>query len=362
MPFDDRRRRLRETFDTAEIDGLIVASETNVGYLTGFSGDASDLLLTRDRAIVVSDGRFTVQLAQECPDLEVVIRPIGQPLEEGVGSLAKSLGIRRLGFESHATTVADFDTLLAAAEGVELVPKKGQVERLRMIKDDSEVAALRGAIAVAERAFEDLRGWLRPGVSEKAAADFLESALRSHGAIDASFPPIVAVGPRAALPHARPSTGAILGENDLILVDWGARWAGYRSDLTRILTMGKVTPELDPVYRTVLEAQRLAIAAIRPGVEARSIDLAARSVIEAAGFGPRFNHSVGHGIGRDVHEAPVLRHVSETILESGMVVTVEPGAYFPEWGGVRIEDDVLVTASGSEMLSNLPKAPESLGL
>lgn len=361
MPFDDRRRRLRESFDAAGIEGLIVGSETNVGYLTGFTGDSSDLVLTPDRAIVISDGRFAVQLAQECPDLEVVIRPIGQQMAEGVGLLAKSLAVRRLGFESQSTTVAEFQALREAAEGVELVPKQGLVERLRMVKDEAEIAALRDAIAVAERAFLDLRGWLRPGVTEKAAADFLEAALRSRGATDASFPPIVAVGPRAALPHARPS-GAIVGENALILVDWGARRDGYRSDLTRVVTTGKVAAEFEHVYRTVLEAQGAAIAAIRPGVEARAVDGAARAVIEGAGFGPRFNHSVGHGIGRDVHEAPILRHVSETVLQPGMVVTVEPGAYFPEWGGVRIEDDVLVTAAGAEVLSTLAKSPDSLGL
>ncbi len=362
MPAADRRERLRATFDAAEVDGLVITSTTNVGYLSDFTGEDSALLLTRDRAILVSDGRFALQLAQECPDLDVLIRPIGQPLPEGVGGLAKSLGIGRLGFEGRATTVDDFDTLREASEGVELVPTKGLVERLRMIKDEAEIAAIREAVVMAERAFLDLRGWLRPGATEKAAADFLEAALRNHGASAASFAPIVAVGARAALPHARPTPGTIVGENGLILIDWGARGRAYQSDLTRVLTTGKVTREFETVYRTVLEAQRRAIAAIRPGVEARSIDAAAREVIAEAGFGDRFNHSVGHGIGRDVHEAPTLRHVSEMALEPGMVVTVEPGAYFPEWGGVRIEDDVLVTAEGAEVLSTLAKSPESTAL
>jgi Xaa-Pro aminopeptidase len=359
MPAEPRRRQLRQSLGAARIDGLIVASPTNVAYLTGFTGEDSVLLLTADRAIVVSDGRFTLQLGQECPDLETEVRAIGQPMSEVIGTLAKRLGVRRWGFESHATTVAEFDALRAAGEGLELVPRQGLVERLRMVKDEGEIAAIRGAVAIAERAFLDLRGWLRPGATEKAAADFLEAALRSHGASAASFAPIVAVGPRAALPHARPTADTRVERQGLVLVDWGARANGYASDLTRVMTTGKVTPEFEAVYGAVLEAQARAIAAIRPGAEARSIDLAARSVIEEAGFGAQFNHSVGHGIGRDVHEAPMLRHVSEAVLEPGMVVTIEPGAYFPEWGGVRIEDDVLVTAIGGEVLSTLPRSLES---
>ncbi len=362
MPSDSRRQRLRSAIESAELDGLIVSSPTNVAYLTGFTGEDSILLLTQERAVVVSDGRFSVQLAQECPDLEAEIRAIGKPLPEAVGELARFLGVRRWGFESQATTVAEFDKLREAAQGVELVPKQGLVERLRMIKDEGEIAAIREAVAIAERAFLDLRGWLRSGVTEKAAADFLESALRIQGATAASFTPIVAVGPRAALPHARPTASTRLGPNDLVLIDWGARGDGYVSDLTRVLTTGKVTPEFEAVYRAVLEARDRAVAAIRPGVEARSIDLAARSVLEDAGFGPHFNHSVGHGIGRDVHEAPMLRHVSEVVLEPGMVVTIEPGAYFAEWGGVRIEDDVLVTADGAKVLSALPRSLESAAL
>ncbi len=362
MRFDSRRQRLRQSLQTAEIDGLIVSSPTNVGYLTGFTGDDSVLLISHERAVVVSDGRFAVQIGQECPDLEAEIRAIGKPLPEAVGELAKALGVRRWGFESQATTVAEFDTLREAAGEVKLVPKHGLVERLRMIKDGGEIAAIREAVAIAERAFLDLRAWLKPGVTEKVAADFLENALRSQGATAASFTPIVAVGPRAALPHARPTPDTKLGPNDLVLIDWGARGDGYVSDLTRVLTTGKVTPEFEAVYRAVLEARDRAVAAIRPGVEARSVDLAARSVLEASGFGPHFNHSVGHGIGRDVHEAPMLRHVSEVVLEPGMVVTIEPGAYFAEWGGVRIEDDVLVTTDGADVLSNLPRSFDTTGI
>jgi Xaa-Pro aminopeptidase len=362
MPFADRRRRLIASIETDNLDALLVSSETNVGYLTGFTGDSSALLLGRDRAIVISDGRYAIQLEQECSDLETVIRPIGQPLQEGVGDLSKRLGLGRLGFESQSTTVADLETLGKAAEGVELVPLRGKVEAIRIIKDASEIAAIREAIGIAERAFLDFRDSLFPGQTEKAAADFLTYSLQIRGATGASFPPIVAFGRRAALPHARPTQDAKLGYNGIILVDWGAVSRGYKSDLTRVMTIGTVNPNFATAYRTVLEAQRLAIESIKPGVVARDVDAAARSVIGEAGLGEFFNHSVGHGIGLDVHEAPVLRNVTETVLEPGMVVTVEPGVYFADWGGIRIEDDVLVTESGCEVLSTLAKSPESVVL
>jgi Xaa-Pro aminopeptidase len=358
----DRRSTLISALESDGLDGLLISSETNVGYLTGFHGDSSTLLLTHDCAIIISDGRYTLQLAQECPDCEAHIRPIGQPMSEAVAERSKSLGIKRLGFESHATTVDNFHALCRTQTDVELVPTRGMVEALRAIKNPTEVLAIREAIAIAERAFLDLRDWLRPGRTEKAAADFLESTLRAHGAVAASFPPIVAVGRRAALPHARPTADTTLGASDLVLIDWGAAGLAYKSDLTRVLVVGKVAPEFESVYRAVLDAQQHAIAAIRPGVMARTIDAEARSVIEAAGFGRFFNHSAGHGIGRDVHEAPVLRSANETPLRAGMVVTIEPGIYLPDWGGIRIEDDVLVTDDGGEVLSTLPKSLESVSL
>lgn len=361
-PASIRRDLLLASIRDDAIDGLLVSSPTNVGYLTGFTGEDATFLLTPGRAILISDGRFTTQLSEECPELEVVIRPIGQPMPVGVAGLAKGIGLGRLGIESQATTVDDHQALSKAVEGIEVVPTRGKVETLRMLKDPSEVAEIREAVALAERAFLDLRDWLRPGRSEKEAADFLDARMRHHGATGASFPSIVAVGPRAALPHARPTADTRFEAGGFVLVDWGAAGRSYKSDLTRMLVAGKVPPRFEEVYRVVLDAQARAVGAIAPGVLAKAVDEAARSVIEAAGFGPNFNHSIGHGIGRDVHEAPVLRHITETPLQPGMVVTVEPGIYLPGWGGIRIEDDVLVTESGREVLSALPKSFESVHL
>jgi Xaa-Pro aminopeptidase len=355
-----RRERLSRRLKVDGADALLVASVTNVGYLTGFTGDDSTLVLTRDRALIVSDGRYATQLAQECPGVEVHIRPVGQPMVVGLAEVIGKLGIRRLAFEATALTVADSEDLREQLPTVELLGVRDRVEDLRAIKDRAEVAAIREAIGYAERAFAMLRAGLRRGDSEKDVADELEGHLRRCGASAASFPPIVAVGARSALPHARPTAGVRVGDADFVLVDWGATGRPYKSDLTRVLVTGKVTAKFARVYRAVLRAQERGIAAIRPGVPARDVDAEARSVIEEAGFGRFFDHGLGHGIGRDIHEAPRLRRECDVLLRPGMVVTVEPGVYLPDWGGIRIEDDVLVTPDGCEVLTHVAKSLDSV--
>ncbi len=357
-----RRDSLRQNFKSDELDGLLVSSATNVAYLTGFTGDSSVLLLCGDRDLIISDGRFTTQIEQECSGLEAYIRPNTQTLNQAIAQAAGSLGVHRLAFEAAILSVADFQFLRAAMTHVNLVPTTERVELLRQTKDEQEIAAIREAIAFAENAFQMLRPELRIGATEKEVADLLEANLRRCGATAASFPPIVAVGLRAALPHARPTETARIGDDDFVLLDWGATGRPYKSDLTRVVVTGKVTREFESIYQTVLLAQERAIAAIHPGVRAHDVDAEARSVIEQAGFGRFFDHGVGHGLGMDIHESPRLRKQSETILQPGMVVTVEPGVYLPDWGGIRIEDDVLVTPEGYEVLTHLPRTLDSVRL
>jgi Xaa-Pro aminopeptidase len=239
------------------------------------------------------------------------------------------------------------------------------VEKLRAVKDSSEVELIREAIAIAQQAFIAFRALLQPDCTEKELADGMEAHVRRFGGWTTSFHSIIAVGPRSALPHASP-TNKRVSESPLLLVDWGANGRFYKSDLTRVLLTRRTSaffrpqerptdPRLETIYRTVLQAQNQAIAKIRPGVKGGEVDAEARSVIAAAGFGDYFSHGLGHGLGLDVHEAPALRPKSETVLEPGMVVTVEPGIYLPDWGGVRIEDDVLVTPDGCEVLTSLPR-------
>ena len=250
-----RLEKLRRLFKEDRVDVLLVLSESNVRYLTGFTGEASVLLVTRDRSLMVSDGRFTTQLQEECPGQEVHIRPVGQPLFEGVGEVVDKFGARRVGFEASALSVASFETLKDKAKTVEWAAVGGQVEALRAVKDRAEIEAIREAVSQAERAFAMLRASMSEGDTEKDAADSLEGYLRSCGASAAAFAPIVAVGPRAALPHARPSSEAKVGDAEFVLVDWGASAGPYKSDLTRVLVTGKVTPKFERVYRTVLAAQ-----------------------------------------------------------------------------------------------------------
>jgi Xaa-Pro aminopeptidase len=356
-----RRERLRRRLKLDGMEGLLVVSESNVRYLTGFTGDSSALLLTRDRALVVSDGRYLTQLEQECPELEIVLRALGQPLVDALAGVIEKLGLARLAFEAEAMPAAGFLALQEKLKAVELRPVSGRVERLRAVKDPEEIAAISEAIAIAERAFTRLlQAGLRPDDSEKDAADALEGHLRHCGATAASFPPIVAAGVRSALPHARPLPDARIGAADFVLIDWGAAGQPYKSDLTRVVVTGKVTAKFETIYRTVLAAQERAIAVIRPGVMAREVDAEARAVIEEAGFGPFFPHGLGHGLGLEIHEAPRLQKDSDVKLKPGMVVTVEPGIYLPDWGGIRIEDDVLVTLEGCRVLSHVPKSLDAV--
>jgi Xaa-Pro aminopeptidase len=358
MPdFAARRERLWKIAVAENLDALLITNSVNVTYLTGFSGDSSALALTATRAILLSDGRFTVQIAEECPDLEAEIRPPTQLMPELTGAVLHSLGAHNVGYESADLTVAEFQALGDQAKTVSWAPGAERVEQLRQLKDGDEVAQIREAIRIAERAFTMFRAMLRPSDCEKELFDAMEMYIRRAGGNSSSFPPIIAVGPRAALPHAPPSVHRV-AEDPLLLIDWGASGAFYKSDLTRILwrgNNGSPSEKLQQVYRVVLEAQRRAISAVRPGVMACDVDAAARGYIAEAGYGPYFSHGLGHGLGLQVHEAPSLRPTSQTVLQPGMVVTIEPGIYLPDWGGVRIEDDILVTADGAEVLTSCPR-------
>jgi len=355
--FEKRRGKLRRLLKKTEAEALLVTDFTNVTYLTGFTGDDSYLLITQKDAIILSDPRYTTQLEEESPDVELEIRQTGVTMLEAVGKLVKKSKIMRLGIESDSVSVALWDAMVDSMPDVELVPTDGLVEDLRIIKDKEEIERTRHAAHLARRAFEAIRASLTPEQTEKLVAAELEYHLRKLGAKGLSFPAIVAVGPRAALPHATP-TDRRIGDSDFVLIDWGANEGLYLSDLTRILVTGKISPKLERIYRVVLKAQTKAIEAIKPGVTCEEVDSVARSIISKAGYGKKFGHGLGHGLGLVIHEAPRLGKKQEQVLEPGMIITIEPGIYLPGWGGVRIEDDVLVTRSGHEVLSDVPKELE----
>jgi len=354
--FAARRNRLRKLVQQAKADALLVTNFKNVTYLTGFTGDDSYLLVTLAGETLISDMRYSTQLEEECPGLKLEIRAPGDQMPPAVAAVAQRLRVKFLGIEAESAPVALERALREALPGVALVATSNLVERLRLVKDKDEVQQIREACRQAERAFEVVRALVTPQMTELDMAAELEYQARRFGARALSFPPIVAAGPRAALPHATPSKMP-LSTSDFVLVDWGANSGLYMSDLTRIVVTGRISPKLRKIYGVVLTAQLAAIDAIRPGLTCEQVDRVARRIISRAGLGP-LGHGLGHGIGLEIHEAPRLTVGQKTKLRPGMTVTVEPGIYVPGWGGVRIEDDVLVTRTGCEVLSNVPKQIE----
>jgi Xaa-Pro aminopeptidase len=360
-----RRTDLARAVQAAGIDGFLVAKPCNVSYLTGFSGDSSFCLVTPQRTLLVSDERFRVQIEAECPGLDAHIRGHNRNTYQAVGDVVTKLGLKSVGVEASGVTLEAYEKLKSECRSADLVGKTGLVEKLREVKDETELAAIRRAIRIAEQGFAALRATMRPSDSEKDVGDLLDGYVRRAGGDGMAFPPIVGVGDRSALPHC-PLSDRRLAEAPFLLVDWGARAGLYHSDLTRGLwapgdgPRGGVESELRTVYTVVLEAQTRAIATLRPGVSVKDVDAAARGHIAAAGYGEYFTHGLGHGIGLEVHEAPAVRSNSDDVLRAGTVITVEPGVYLPGFGGVRIEDDVLVTPDGAEVLTGVPRAWDSM--
>lgn len=350
--YQQRRNKLRKSLSGRSGTALLITNENNVRYLTGFTGDDSYLVVDSLQDTLLSDPRYEVQIGEECPGLATHLRLPSELLLDVTGKWLKARDYDSVAIESHSMTVDAYRQL--EQSGLTLQSTAGEVERLREIKDRGEIELLRQAVRIAESVFSSIRAQLTSKMTETDVANELERQIRCLGGSGCSFDPIVAVGPRAALPHARPGNSRI-GDSPLVLIDWGATFQGYRSDLTRVLLTSKIPAKIVKAYEAVLAAQQAAIAAMKPGVMVSEIDAIARSVIADANMAKRFNHGLGHGIGLDIHESPRLGSSYDQRLAAGMVVTVEPGVYFPGQGGIRIEDDVLITPSGCERLSCLPR-------
>jgi len=343
--------RARSLVAASNIDALLILKTENRRYATGFTGSAGLALVTRTEELLAVDFRYEEQAAAEAPGC-TLLRGGRDPL----GALAAALagrGISRIGFEAEFVPYAQVARLREKLGPAELVPLS-DVDRLRWVKDPAEVAAISRAVEIADAAYERVLGVLRPGLSERDAAVELETFMRRGGADRVAFDSVLASGPRSALPHGRP-TDRIIGPGDLVTLDFGAMWGGYCSDCTRTVVLGSADEQQRRVYGVVLDAQRWALEMIRAGVPCRDVDARARAVIADAGYGAAFGHSLGHGVGLEVHEGPRLAPQEEAVLEPGMVLTVEPGIYLPGWGGVRIEDTVVVTEDGCRVLTRAPK-------
>ncbi len=357
--YTQRWEQLRRKRNELDLDSLLITNPINVSYLTGFSGDSSYLWLGRKDAILISDTRYEIQIAEECPGLKVEIRDSRSTTNQIAAQVIRSTGSKSVGIEGDTLTKSTFDELCdLAGQQCPVISTRGLVESLRMIKHPTEIQAIRRSIAINQRGFEIVRNQLQPDQTERSIAFQLDHQMRQLGADQCAFKPIVGVGERSALPHGVPGQRQVR-ESSFLLVDWGAQVDGYCSDLTRMILVGKPPAKLLKIFQIVLNAQHAAIAAIRPGATFQEIDRAARSVIERAGFGKYFGHGLGHGFGLQIHELPFLNPIRQGTLEPNMVITVEPGIYLPELGGVRIEDDCLVTSEGVEILSSLPKDIDS---
>ncbi len=373
-----RRDTLTNTCKSHGLDGFLVTAPVNVTYLSGFtSGDGYFISLPKN-PLLVSDTRYEEQIKEECEDLEAVIRSHNKTTMEAAAESLNKAAPRSVGVEENRITLSELEAIKQLCPKITFVPISGAVEQLRVIKDPGEVEHIREAVRVAERGFKMFAATIREADSEKDMVDAIEAYVRRAGARGTAFPPIVAVGERGALPHA-PPTSKTLSESSKLLVDWGADMM-YKSDITRTFRspfpippsrknkMERVGYSFEQLHSIVLHAQNAALSAIRPGVKAKDVDAAARRVFATSRLEKHpdlkledyFTHGLGHGIGLEIHEAPKVRANSEDVLEAGMVITIEPGLYIPQWGGIRIEDDVLVTHDGCKLLTTLSRENTSL--
>ena len=341
----------RKYLGRSDVDTLLFFGLPNIRYLAGFTGSDGVLAFSGEDGWFLTDSRYTSQASLETAGVK--IREYRGKLE-GVADLLKETKAVRVGIEAEHTTVAFLGALAKAVPDVEFVPIGGELDDLRAVKDDEELRLLRKSAELASGAFSSILGDIKPGAVERDIALALEFAMKRRGAEEKSFDFIVASGPRGALPHGK-AGDRVLGSGELVTIDFGAVFQGYHSDETVTVAVGSPDSRQKDIYGIVKDAHDRAVEAIRPGVSLRELDDKARSYIEAKGYGKFFGHGLGHGVGLEVHERPTVSYRSEGLVEEGMVFTIEPGIYLPGWGGVRIEDTVVVTGDGCLLLTTVPK-------
>lgn len=339
-----------------QLDALLISHPPDIEYLTGFGGEDSWALLTPRTVVILSDRRFEEELKRQCPFARSVMRR--GSLAEAAGKVADQQKLKAIGVQGDALTVNQRQALVRQVGAGALRPIGPWLVDQRSVKDEHEIRLIQRAVRIQEKAFAELCEWIEPNMTERHVAARLDYLMRVHGATGASFRTIVAAGANASIPHHLPGETK-LRRNNIVLIDFGARFGSYCSDMTRVVALGRMPRKMREVYTVVQEAQQAGIEAIKPGVAMKEVDAAARQVIVNAGYGRHFGHSLGHGIGLEVHEQPSLSPRSRGELKAGQVVTVEPGIYLPGVGGVRLEDDVRVTARGRRNLCSLPLSVDS---
>ncbi|MCD9021340.1 M24 family metallopeptidase [Cohnella silvisoli] len=351
MP-NQRITRLREQLATTQGKALLVTHPVNRRYLSGFTGSSGVVLITADKAALITDFRYREQAPQQAQGFQIVEH--GTDVNATVADLLRQWNVDVLLFEERNVTFAAYSSMDKALTPVKLLPSEGIVEKLRMIKDDGELAIMQEAADLADRAFVHILRYIKPGATESSIALELEIFMRSQGAASSSFDTIVASGERSALPHGVASD-RIIGRDEFVKLDYGAYYKGYCSDITRTVVVGKPSDKHREIYEIVKEAQQYALDHLVPGMTGKEGDALTRDIITRYGYGEYFGHGTGHGLGMEIHEAPRLSLTGDVVLEPGMTVTVEPGIYLPGFGGVRIEDDIVITDKGIRILTNSPK-------
>ncbi len=347
----EKIEKLRSSFSEHGIDGILITSPYNRRYISNFTGTAGVVLISADQAQFITDFRYIEQASKQCQGFEII--KFTDTIPKEIAVQAKKMGIQKLGFEEDFVTYSAFKVYETEIEA-ELVPVKGLIEKLRLIKSDAEIKILKEAADIADAAFKHILDFIRPGKTELEVSNELEFFMRKAGATSSSFDTIVASGYRSALPHGVASD-KVIEKGDMVTLDYGAYYKGYVSDITRTLAVGEPEAKLKEIYEIVLEAQLRGMDGIKPGITGREADALTRDYIAEKGYGDYFGHSTGHGIGLEVHEGPGLAMKSDIVLEPGMVVTCEPGIYIPGLGGVRIEDDTLITKDHNEALTHSTK-------
>jgi Xaa-Pro aminopeptidase len=347
----EKIEKLRSNFSTQGIDGFLITSPFNRRYISNFTGTAGVVLISAEKAQFITDFRYIEQASKQCQGFDII--KLAGTIPEEVAAQVKKLGIKKLGFEEDFLTYSSFKVYDKEIDA-ELVPISGIIENLRLIKTDAELKILKVAADIADAAFKHILDFLRPGKTELEISNELEFFMRRAGATSSSFDTIVASGHRSALPHGVASD-KVIEAGDIVTMDYGCYYNGYVSDITRTVAVGEPDTKLKEIYEIVLEAQLRGMAGIKPGMTGKQADAVTRDYITEKGYGEYFGHSTGHGIGLEIHEGPALSMKSDVILEPGMVVTCEPGIYIPGLGGVRIEDDTLITKDHNEALTHSTK-------
>ena len=353
-------KRIEETLrkiGKENLDGLLVIRNAkmtgeNVRYISGFSGSSAYVVISPKRRVLMTDDRYTEQAAGECPNFKVVRH--GQPFTKTLKEVVNELNIKKLGFEVNNVTIELFNTLKESVSEVELVPTRGIIETLRTVKDEQELVLMRQAAQITDQTFDHILNFIKQGVRERDITLEMESYIKKTGTYDPAFSFILVSGKRSSHQHGSPS-GKRIEFNDFVTMDFGASCEGYRCDLTRTVIVGRADEKQKEVYSTVKIAQQEGLNKLKAGAKGEEIFAYVREIIEKAGYGEYSGRSLGHGVGLEIHELPYLRTTTETVLQAGNVVTVEPGIYIPDWGGVRIEDTVIIKEEGYEVITKSPK-------